>query len=88
MSSKIKDKHDTWHIFGIKSGAALQYELLFHIFKNMDPRYNTCLIFPIIEHSRIIHSKTSYWPISDKNPGFEGIWFINWCNMWCMLWPD
>ena len=38
ISSKIKDNHDTWHIFSIKALVALQYELLLNIFKNRDPR--------------------------------------------------
>ena len=40
ISSKIKDNHDTWHIFSIKALVALQYELIVNIFKNRDPRYD------------------------------------------------
>merc|ERR1712155_94085 len=55
----------------------------------MEPRCdNSVNIFIIIQLSWIIHSKTSNWLICKRNPGSEELWFIDWCNMWCLLWPD
>ena len=39
ISSKTEEKHDTYHIFCIKQLVALQYEVLWKIFKNMDSNW-------------------------------------------------